>query len=273
MSSATLSPPEAAAEIEQLHRLIRSLREQNQVLLATNELLQESDRLKTDFFANMSHELRTPLNAIIGFSQVLLKGIDGPLEELQRTDLTAIYSSGQHLLALVNDILDLSKMEAGKMELFREWLTVDAVAAGVMTSAITLIDGKDIDLIEDIPCDLPKVYVDRVRIRQVMLNLVSNAAKFTDKGSIALRARQDRADRVLISVEDTGIGITPDETEIIFDHYRQADSHSRAQGTGLGLSISKKLVEMHGGQLWVNSAVGRGSTFLFTVPATRQMAS
>jgi signal transduction histidine kinase len=266
-------PTEPSAEVEHLRHLTRSLREENQLLLATNELLQESDRLKTDFFANMSHELRTPLNAVIGFSQVLLKGIDGPINDVQRTDLTAIYSSGQHLLALVNDILDLSKIEAGKMELFQEVLTVDSVAAGVMTSAITLIGGKDIELIEDIPSDLPKVFVDRMRIRQVMLNLVSNAAKFTEGGSITLRARQDRQDWVLISVEDTGIGVTEDEMKIIFDHYRQVGSDRRAEGTGLGLSISKRLVEMHGGRLWVKSDVGRGSTFFFTVPATPKMAS
>ena len=257
-----------SAKLDKLYALNQELQEASRQLREANAHLEQQERLKTEFFSNMSHELRTPLNAIIGFAQVMLKGIDGPLTELQHTDLMAIYSSGQHLLALVNGILDLSKIEAGKMDLFKEWLPVQEIAAGVMTSTIVLIGGKDIELVEDIPADLPLLYADRVRIRQVILNLVSNAAKFTDQGSITLRVRADGQDWLIVSVEDTGIGIADEDMSGLFDHYVQISRSSvrRAEGTGLGLSISKKLVELHGGQMWVKSQVNKGSIFYFSLP-------
>jgi signal transduction histidine kinase len=269
MADKVLAPAELS-DIERVRKRNQELVEENYLLRDACHRQEEMDRLKTEFFANMSHELRTPLNAIIGFAQVLLKGIDGPLTDTQRTDLTAIYSSGQHLLALVNDMLDLSKIEAGKMELFQEWLDFNEITAGIMTSAIALIGTKDIELIENIPDNLPKVYADRLRVRQVVLNLVSNAAKFTEKGSIVLRAREESPDWLVVSVEDTGVGIAIEDLQIIFDHYRQADNLNprRTEGTGLGLSISKKLIEMHGGRMWVKSRLNRGSTFYFTLPLT-----
>ncbi len=255
-------------------QLLDPLRELNEELALANQRLQQSNRriveatrLKSEFLANMSHELRTPLNSIIGFARVILKGIDGPLTEMQRTDLAAIYTSGQHLLNLVNDILDLTKIEAGKMELHRERLDFQEIIAGVMSTAIALVEGKDIELIEEVDKRLPRVYADRLRVRQIILNLVSNAAKFTDAGSIALRASV-RNGELLVSVADTGIGIAEKDMPIIFEEFRQLDTSTarRAEGTGLGLSISKRLVDMHGGRMWVESKIGMGSTFYFTLP-------
>jgi len=225
--------------------------------------------------ANISHELRTPLNAIIGFAQVILNEIDGPLTDTQREDLSAIYSSAQHLLNLVNDILDLSKIEAGKMELHKEWVDIKELVYGVMATTLTLIGDKDIKLIERVADDLPPVYVDRTRIRQVILNLLSNAAKFTERGTITLTVDRlvETVDSrpqlfLLFTVADTGIGIAPENIPIVFEEFRQVDSSlaRQAEGTGLGLPISKRLVELHGGRLWVESRVGVGSRFCFTLP-------
>ena len=257
----------------------RRLQEANTALQASYLKAKESDRLKSEFVANMSHELRTPLNAIIGFTKVILNEIDGPLTDMQREDLTAIYSSSQHLLRLVNDILDLSKIEAGKMELHKEWVDIKELVYGVMATTITLIGDKDIKLVERVTGGLPPVYVDRTRIRQVILNLLSNAAKFTERGTITLTV--DRLVEtvesqgeshpqlfLLFTVADTGIGIAPEDIPIVFEEFRQVDSSlaRQAEGTGLGLPISKRLVEMHGGRLWIESQVGVGSRFCFTLP-------
>ncbi len=231
------------------------------------ERMREVDRLKTQFLANMSHELRTPLNSIIGFSRVILRGIDGPLTELQTTDLTAIYNSGQHLLSLINNILDLSKIEAGKMELVIEPLNLIDIAKSVMSTAIALVKDKPVRLDQEVPADLPQVMADQTRVRQIMLNLVSNAAKFTEKGSITLRIWAGPKD-VYISVTDTGIGVAPEKLDHIFEEFTQADASTtrRYGGTGLGLAITKKFVEMHRGRIWVESQPGVGSTFTFTLP-------
>jgi signal transduction histidine kinase/CheY-like chemotaxis protein len=238
-----------------------------QEAVETAERLKEVDRLKSQFLANMSHELRTPLNSIIGFSRVILKGIDGPITEQQRQDLEAIFNSGQHLLGLINDILDLSKIEAGKMELSFEPTDLKEIIRGVMSTAIALVKDKPIELQQSVPADLPTIIADSRRIRQVLLNLVSNAAKFTDHGFIRLEARVD-GDFVTISVSDTGIGIPPDKLPRIFEAFTQVDaSPSRKYGgTGLGLTISKSFVELHGGRIWVESELGKGSTFTFTLP-------
>ncbi len=253
----------------------RRLQEANIALQTSYLKAKEADRLKSEFVANISHELRTPLNAIIGFAQVILNEIDGPLTDTQREDLSAIYSSAQHLLNLVNDILDLSKIEAGKMELHKEWVDIKELVYGVMATTLTLIGDKDIKLIERVAEDLPPVYVDRTRIRQVILNLLSNAAKFTERGTITLTVDRlvETVDSrpqlfLLFTVADTGIGIAPENIPIVFEEFRQVDSSlaRQAEGTGLGLPISKRLVELHGGRLWVESRVGVGSRFCFTLP-------
>ena len=238
-----------------------------QEAVETAERLKEVDRLKSQFLANMSHELRTPLNSIIGFSRVILKGIDGPITDQQRQDLEAIFNSGQHLLGLINDILDISKIEAGKMELAFEPTDLGEIIRGVMSTAIALVKDKPIELQQSVPADLPTIIADSRRVRQVLLNLVSNAAKFTDQGFIRVEARVE-GDFVTVSVSDSGIGIPPEKLPHIFEAFTQVDaSPSRKYGgTGLGLTISKSFIELHGGRIWVESEVGKGSTFTFTLP-------
>jgi signal transduction histidine kinase len=261
-------------------QLLNPWRELNRNLAAANEKLKEADHLKNEFVATISHELRTPLNSIIGFTKLILNEIDGPLNELQRVDLTAIYTSSQHLLSLVNDVLDFSKIAAGKMELHKEMLDFREIVVGVMSTTLALVGDKNIELVEEIEEGLPTVYADRIRIRQVILNLMSNAVKFTEGGSITLRAKRiteevelDGQRRtmpfILCSITDTGIGIAERDIPIVFEEFRQLDGSSsrQAEGTGLGLPISKRLVEIHGGRLWVESKVGVGSTFSFTLPA------
>ncbi|GAB4536927.1 MAG: hypothetical protein Kow0063_23020 [Anaerolineae bacterium] len=254
-----------------LAELNRELVRINRRLREANRQIREADRLKSEFVATISHELRTPLNTIIGFSKFMLNEGAGPLTDMQRTDLSAIYSSGQHLLDLVNDILDLSKIESGKVTLNKERLDFHEIAAGIMSSAIALIGDRPIELKEEIEPNLPPIYADRQRVRQIILNLVSNAAKFTEKGYIALRVKTivDKGRPYLLcAVEDTGIGIREADIPTVFETFRQVDSSSarRAQGTGLGLPISRRLAELHGGRMWVESVVGKGSTFYFTLP-------
>jgi signal transduction histidine kinase/CheY-like chemotaxis protein/putative methionine-R-sulfoxide reductase with GAF domain len=233
----------------------------------TAERLREVDKLKSQFLANMSHELRTPLNSIIGFSRVILKGIDGPINDQQQRDLEAIHGSGQHLLGLINDILDISKIEAGKMELNFADVDLAEVVEGVMSTAIALVKDKSVDLQQFVPDDLPSITADERRIRQVLLNLVSNAAKFTEEGYVRVEAeRQDS--KVLVSVSDTGSGIPQDKLEEMFEPFTQVDSSSTREheGTGLGLTITRSFVDLHGGEVWAESEVGVGSTFYFTLP-------
>ena len=235
------------------------------------EEMREADRLKSQFLANMSHELRTPLNSIIGFSRVILKGIDGPVTENQEQDLSAIYNAGQHLLGLINDILDLSKIEAGKMELTFSEVDLPEIIRGVMSTAVGLVKDKPIELVLDLPENLPSIQADNIRLRQILLNLVSNATKFTDEGHIGISARlieRGSQPEVVIAVFDTGHGISPEDHEKIFEPFSQVDASPtrKTGGTGLGLSICKHLVELHRGVLWVESLPGEGSTFAFTIP-------
>ncbi|MFN2269859.1 MAG: GAF domain-containing protein [Anaerolineae bacterium] len=233
----------------------------------TAERLEEVDRLKTQFLANMSHELRTPLNSIIGFSRVILKEIDGPLTDMQKTDLQTVYESGQHLLSLINNLLDVVKIEAGKMEISIEEVELAPIISGVMSTAVALVKDKNVELQQDVPDDLPIIQADSRRIRQVLLNLVGNSAKFTEEGFIKVEARVKDED-VVVSVIDSGIGIPEDKLEMIFEAFTQVDASStrRAGGTGLGLSICQSFVEMHGGRIWVESQFNKGSTFAFSLP-------
>ncbi len=237
--------------------------------------MREVDRLKSQFLANMSHELRTPLNSIIGFSRVILKGIDGPVTELEQQDLTAIYNSGQHLLMLINDILDLSKIEAGKMELAFDEVNITEIISSVMSTATGLVKDKPIKLVRNIEPDLPTVRADAIRVRQVLINLLSNAAKFTDEGEITVEAsvRPSLAGHpeILVSVSDTGPGISQEDQAKLFQPFSQVDDSPtrKTGGSGLGLSISQQLIQLHGGRIGVHSTVGKGSTFYFTLPIYR----
>jgi K+-sensing histidine kinase KdpD/CheY-like chemotaxis protein len=238
-----------------------------QSAVETAERLEEVDRLKTQFLANMSHELRTPLNSIIGFSRVILKEIDGPLTDMQRTDLQTVYESGQHLLSLINNILDIVKIEAGKMEISIEEVDLKPIITSVMSTAVALVKDKSVELQTSLPDDLPFLRADSRRVRQVLLNLVGNSAKFTEEGYIRVEAKSDE-EEVIVSVVDSGIGIPEDKLEMIFEAFTQVDASStrRAGGTGLGLSICQSFVEMHGGRIWVESEANKGSTFSFALP-------
>jgi signal transduction histidine kinase/CheY-like chemotaxis protein/PAS domain-containing protein len=241
--------------------------------IETAEKLRELDKLKSQFLANMSHELRTPLNSIIGFSRVIMKGIDGPVSELQSQDLTAIHNSGQHLLKLINDVLDISKIEAGKMELsFDDHTNIADLVISAMSTAVGLTKDKPIKLERVIPENLPLASADPTRVRQVLINFLSNAAKFTEEGIIRVEVKQvlspDNYPEIMISVTDSGPGISPEDQAKLFQPFSQVDTSAtrKVGGTGLGLSISRMLVELHHGRIGVESDSGKGSTFWFTLP-------
>lgn len=238
---------------------------------ATVTQLRELDRLKSSFLANMSHELRTPMNSILGFTDVMLEGLDGELTDNMDNDLRLIQKNGQHLLHLINDVLDMAKIESGKMNLNLEKFKVRSVFDEVTSITSTLATDKNLSLsVAETSDQAIEIYADNTRLRQVMINLVNNAIKFTEKGRIILSATPMDGARVLISVKDTGIGIQPDTLEAVFQEFTQVDSSTtrKAGGTGLGLPISRRLVEMHGGRLWAESAgiPGEGSTFFVEMP-------
>jgi signal transduction histidine kinase len=215
----------------------------------------------------MSHELRTPLNAIIGFSEVLTDRLFGDLNEKQEEYLRDIYASGTHLLSLINDILDLSKVEAGRMEL--ELTDFDLPTA--LDSALTLIrervGRRGITLQTSVDDRLGQIRADERKIRQVVLNLLSNAIKFTPEGGRIEVGAVPKDGLVEVSVSDTGVGIAPEDQEAVFEEFRQVGAAAKkVEGTGLGLTLCRKFVELHGGRIWVKSQLGAGSTFRFTIP-------
>jgi signal transduction histidine kinase len=237
---------------------------------ATVTQLRELDRLKSSFLANMSHELRTPLNSILGFADVMLEELDGPITDTMENDLGLIQKNGQHLLHLINDVLDMAKIEAGRMNLLPEKFKVHEILNEVISITSNLAGEKDLSLsIESDSNEEVEIVADRTRLRQVMINLVNNSVKFTDKGGISIRATLDH-ENVLISVKDTGIGIPPEQLEAVFQEFTQVDTTTtrKAGGTGLGLPISRKLIEMHGGRIWAESTGlnGEGSIFHVSLP-------
>ncbi|NWF67920.1 MAG: GAF domain-containing protein [Chloroflexi bacterium] len=240
-----------------------------------NEQLREADRLKSDFLANMSHELRTPLNSIIGFSRVMIKGIDGPLTEMQEQDLNTIYTAGQHLLGLINDILDQAKIAANKLDLKLDYFDMKTLIDGVKSMGLGYAkqyDKPHLSIIADVAPGLPRCYGDEFRTRQVLNNLLSNAIKFTPQGAVTISAYQvkDAQGRIMVQVDvqDSGIGIAEKDIPLLFEAFRQVDSSLTrvAGGTGLGLPISKSLVEMQGGTITVRSQLNVGSVFSITIP-------
>ena len=234
---------------------------------AKSRELEIASRHKSQFLANMSHELRTPLNAIIGYTELIADGIYGDVPDKMREVLERVQQSGRHLLGLINDILDLSKIEAGQLVLALEDYSMEAVVRTVGTAVEALAAEKSLQLDVVLEPDLPMGRGDERRLTQVLLNLVGNAIKFTEAGSVRMRAAVADG-RFLVSVTDTGPGIAESDREKIFEEFQQADTtRARAKGgTGLGLAISRRIVEMHGGRLWVESTLGEGSTFSFTVP-------
>jgi signal transduction histidine kinase len=250
---------QAAIAIENV-RLFKELEGANRELAAASQH-------KSEFLANMSHELRTPLNAIIGFSEVLSEKMFGTLNEKQEEYSKDINASGQHLLSLINDILDLSKIEAGRMELELS----DFHLSTALDSALTLVreraGRRSIALHLSVDERLGQMRGDERKVRQVVLNLLSNAIKFTPEGGRIEVAAVAKDGLVEVSVSDTGVGIAPEDQEAVFEEFRQVGTaDKKVEGTGLGLTLCRKFVELHGGKIWVKSQVGVGSTFTFTIP-------
>ena len=236
-------------------------------LRVNNLQLERANRLKSEFLASVSHELRTPMNAIIGYTKLMLDGLDGELTAQQSTDLFRVAQAADNLLGLINGLLDLAKIEAGKMELNVEEVSMNEVTEEALELVRPHADEKGLEVRSLIPSALPNVWGDRARVRQVLANMLANAVKFTERGSVSVSASSAEG-WVTISVTDTGVGITPEAQAYVFDEFRQADSSTtrRYGGTGLGLAISKRLITLHGGRIWVDSEVGKGSTFHFTLP-------
>jgi signal transduction histidine kinase len=228
--------------------------------------IQSSSKHKSQFLANMSHELRTPLNAILGYTELILDNIYGDLPDQVRSVLERVQTNGRHLLGLINDVLDLSKIEAGQLNLSLAEYSLKSMIQTVYVAVESLATEKRLALKIDVSPDLPPGQGDERRLSQVLLNLVGNAIKFTDAGEVAIRARTVDGS-FTVGVHDTGPGISEADQAKIFDEFQQGDTSTRKKGgTGLGLSIAKKIIEMHGGRLWVESTLGRGSTFSFTIP-------
>lgn len=234
----------------------------------TAERLREVDRLKSQFLANMSHELRTPLNSIIGYSEVLLDGGDGDLSGEAVEDIQTIHGSGQHLLALINDILDLAKIEAGQMQVSRQEADLPKFLGEIIHAGEILVKDKPVSLVLVKESEIPAVYADPVRLRQIVWNLISNAVKFTEEGSVTVAVGMMDEQVAYVKVTDSGIGIKSEHLNLVFEQFRQVDGSStrRAGGTGLGLTITRHLVRLHGGEIYVESEFGVGSTFWFTLP-------
>jgi signal transduction histidine kinase len=229
--------------------------------------LEIASQHKSQFLANMSHELRTPLNAILGYTELILDNIYGETPEKMRAVLERLQSNGKHLLGLINDVLDLSKIEAGQLTLELADYSLKDVVQTVFTAVESLATTKALALTLDLPADLPAGRADARRLAQVLLNLAGNAIKFTDQGEVRIAANASDG-WFTVAVRDTGPGIAPSDQAKIFEEFQQADSSATKKkgGTGLGLSIAKRIVEMHGGRIWVESEVAKGSRFAFTIP-------
>ncbi|NEP01701.1 MAG: response regulator [Symploca sp. SIO2E9] len=261
------------------------LRRREEELKQANANLQRLDQLKDEFLANTSHELRTPLNGMIGIAESLIDGAAGSITELQQRNLLMVANSGHRLSSLVSDLLDFSKLKHKSLELKLRQVGVREIAEIVLTLSQPLVGNKDLHLINSIPSDLPPAKADENRLQQIMHNLVGNAIKFTDSGSVEITAElvseywQDslnlKSPHLVIAVSDTGIGIKEEQFEHIFESFAQADGSMAREhgGTGLGLTVTKQLVELHGGKVWVNSKVGKGSRFTFTLPVAEGSSS
>jgi signal transduction histidine kinase/DNA-binding response OmpR family regulator len=269
------------AEVKRKTALLNERTRLLTLLERANKDLRELDKLKSTFLANMSHELRTPMNAIIGYTDLIIDGVDGPINEEQEKSLRKVSTNARHLLQLINDVLDISKIEAGKMKLSPKEIDLKWLVESALPIFEPQMKLKGLTLTIDIPDGLPLIYGDEDRIREIFINLLSNAMKFTDKGGITISAKlSERAVKpgeppmfMEICVEDTGIGIKEEDLGKIFDKFVQADLTTVRQyeGTGLGLSIARGLVSLHKGVIWVTSKVGEGSRFCFTLPLKKEM--
>lgn len=236
-------------------------------LQALNLQIEAASTAKSQFLANMSHEFRTPLNAIIGFTEVLQDQIPGPLNAEQIEYLGDVHNAGQLLLRLINDVLDLAKVEAGRLELFYETFPIAQTVREAVTALRGAAEKKGITLQLNLPPDLGLITADQIRLKQILFNLLSNAVKFTDHGGVSVTAAIEDG-QLHLAIADTGIGIRPEDMQRIFVEFSQVDdSHARRhEGTGLGLALSKRLVEAHGGRIWLESQFGTGSVFHVLLP-------
>jgi len=257
-----------AYDITSEETAISELRRRNEELESANNRLGGVDERRCRFLADMSHELRTPLNSIIGFSEILLDGMGGDLPSEGREFVTSIHQGGAHLLAIVNDILDLSKIEAGRLVLRPAPCDMAALINYARLTVSTMSEATGMKLETALEPHLPQVLGDQLRLRQILLNLMSNAVKFTPEGGSVTVSARSEGGWVVVSVRDTGRGISVADQRIIFEPFRQVAVHSEGQGTGLGLPITKRLVEMHGGTLDLDSEPGRGSTFTIYLPVS-----
>ena len=254
--------------LQENKRLVESLQRSNKLLFETNEELRKATQAKSEFLAQMSHELRTPLNVVIGFSELMLDRVPGKINKEQRRCLNDILSSGKHLLSLINDILDLSKIESGKMALRLRDFSLTDVLEPLRSVMMSMITPRKQSLEVEVAEGLSPVRADKAKIRQVLLNLLSNSTRFTpDGGKLRIEAVRDD-NWCQVRVIDTGIGIKKENQERIFEPFCQLDSPltEEKSGTGLGLTIAKQIIEKHGGRIWVESGYGKGSRFTFTVP-------
>jgi signal transduction histidine kinase len=278
-----------ADDVEQSHKALKTAGEElkawgeeldRKVQLRTTELLQKTRELsesnirledmsrhKSQFLANMSHELRTPLNSIIGYTKLMLDGLEGDINKEQKDDLQTVYDNGKHLLSLINDLLDLSKIEAGKFEIMKETFAVEDLISKVIPSMEKLAKDKQLALSCNVAPGIVSLWADKNKTKQVLFNLLGNAVKFTQSGSIKLEINENPSE-YLFTVTDTGMGIEKNDIDSLFKSYKQVGSAKLDgyEGTGLGLVISKQFIELQGGRIWVESEIGKGSRFSFTLP-------
>jgi len=258
----------ARLHIEAVQESYRELQEKNRQIEESYSALKELDRLKSNFLATMSHELRTPLTSVIGYSEMMLEGLGGPLTAEQREYLGIIMEKGESLLQLITSILDISKIDAGRVRLVISEVDVGQVMRDAVATVMPLARKKGLKVMWE-PSPMPRVYCDREKVRQCLINLVNNAVKFTPAGGqVVLEARPVPGDRIGLVVTDTGIGIGSDHLPRVFDVFYQVDSSSTREygGAGLGLAIVKSYIEAHGGEVKVESVVGRGTTFTVVLP-------
>jgi signal transduction histidine kinase len=265
------APASTSDEVGQLaaafNDMANAIQQREVSLQAAREQAERASQVKSMFLASVSHELRTPLNAIINLTKFVGLGMYGPVNDEQQDILHKVEARSIHLLKLINDVLDISKIETGSLELFIEGnQDIETIVRSAVDTAQSLLPDKPVKIICQIEPDLPTLTCDAQRIQQIVLNLLSNACKFTEQGEIRVRGyRQDN--EIIISVSDSGSGIAPDNHALIFEAFRQTkDGLRKGEGTGLGLPISRRLAEAHGGRLWVKSALGEGATFYVALP-------
>jgi signal transduction histidine kinase len=261
---------EASDELERrIQAATADIAHQNELLRRQAIELEQASALKSQFLANMSHEFRTPLNAMLGYTSMLLQGVSGSLDPGARRHLGRVESNGRHLLTIINEILDISRIEAGRMPLQLSRFNVSELVGEVRAELEPIVMRSKLTVVVDVPKELPQMISDRQKMKQILVNLLSNALKFTHQGTVTVGARRNVRDRTMaLSVSDTGIGISPADQDKIFEDFRQLDnSPTRAYGgTGLGLSICRRLAQMLDGGITLSSEVGKGSIFTLVVP-------